>query len=147
MRLSDKSSRLFAEFFEEMGCCGASDFPDVRIYTGRGARILTRLLIVDGITIGKSVFVDRKYLSRRANGSAGMEKGLLAHELAHVVQYTNEGKIRFLRTYIRDFWSEFRSRGEWTGKAWFEAYQAIPHEIEARELAAMFEPWLASRKK
>ncbi len=137
MRLSDSSKKLYFDFFRECGVCEA-DFPDVKIYVHKGARLLTSMLAIDGITFGNSVFVHPRYSKRKSNGHLYISKELLAHELAHVFQYQQVGKVAFLKKYMRDFWKEFRIKKRWTMKAWFEAYQRIPYEIEAREQARAF---------
>jgi len=143
--LSENATRLYAAFFEELGLCKSGGLPDVRIYSRKGARILTGILLADGITLGRSIYVHPRFISRDASGRLVISKNLLAHELVHVIQYSNQGIRRFLTSYISYFWREFRERKKWNARTWYEAYLLIPHEIEARETAAKFGPWLESR--
>jgi hypothetical protein len=58
------------------------------------------------------------------------EKGLLAHELVHVMQWRELGVARFLFAYLRAYF-----RGRLRGLSHWHAYREIPLEIEARELS------------
>ena len=145
MQLSKDARRLYADFFEEVGLCEATRFPNVWIYSRKGARLLTAVLLVDGITIGRAIYVNPRFIRRSTSGRLIISKKLLAHEIVHVLQYSREGATGFLSNYIVNFWRQFRGRKRWTAKTWYEAYLSIPHEIEAREFAAKFKPWLTSR--
>ena len=145
MRLSNKSLGLFTEFFEEVGRCGPDEFPDVRIYARTGARLVTGFLLVDGITIGGAIFVSPRFIKRNPAGRLIISKQLLAHELVHVIQYREQGSAAFLKTYVSDFWGEFKRKKKWSAKSWYEAYLMVPHELEAREYAAKFRLWYESR--
>ena len=147
MRLSKNTRRLYADFFEGMGLCIEKDFPTVHIYSRFGARIVTGILLVDGITLGRAIFVHPRFVRRSSTGRLVISKQLLAHEIVHVLQYANEGTAVFLSNYISSFWRQFRGRKKWSAKSWYEAYLAIPHEIEAREFAARFKPWLKNRER
>lgn len=146
MRLSSRSRGLFMEFFECTGLCGPGDFPDVRVYTKRGARILTGLMLVDGITFGRAIYVHPRFVRRNSSGLLVVSKQLLAHEIVHVLQYRDEGIVRFLRKYIGDFLKEFRRKKRWSAKSWYEAYLTVPHEIEAREYTIKFRHWYDTRE-
>lgn len=52
---------------------------------------------------------------------------LLAHELVHVGQWQNEGKLPFLRGYLGQFAGGLRQH-----RSWNKAYRAIGAEVEAR---------------
>ncbi len=54
--------------------------------------------------------------------------GLLAHELVHVRQWHDEGRLRFATGYV---WNFFRTLPR--TRSWGASYRAIPHEVEARE--------------
>ncbi|MFN0089453.1 MAG: hypothetical protein ACKVWR_04155 [Acidimicrobiales bacterium] len=79
---------------------------------------------VDGMTLGRFVLV-------RADEDRDGERGLLVHELVHVLQWHEQGRIGFLASYL---WAYARNlarlRRHWA------AYEAIPQEVEARRVAA-----------
>ncbi len=145
MQLSKRSRAIFKDFFLGTLLCRENDFPNVRIYTGFGARMLTGFLLADGITFGRSIYVSPRWVKRTGDGRLIVSKHLLAHELVHVFQYQTEGPVRFVSKYAVDFLRGLkRSRG-WNSRAWFEAYSSIPHEIEARKYASEFNQWLKDR--
>jgi hypothetical protein len=77
-----------------------------------------------GMTLGNLILLSEHVAD---DGSSS----LLAHELVHVRQWSDEGRVRFLRRYLGDFAAEFvRTR------SWSRSYRAIGHEVEARETAA-----------
>jgi hypothetical protein len=71
-----------------------------------------------GMTVGRHVFLVRGNEDRPV---------LLAHELVHVRQYAEQGVIRFLARYLRDY---LRNLGRLRNHR--AAYLAIPAEVEAR---------------
>ena len=58
------------------------------------------------------------------------DEALLAHELVHVRQWRELGAARFLWRYLGAY-----ARGRLAGLGHQRAYEAIPLEAEARELA------------
>ena len=72
-----------------------------------------------GMTIGRRVLLRRDHERRHA---------LIAHELVHVEQWRDQGRVRFLTRYLADY---LRSRG--AGARHRAAYLAIPAEQEARD--------------
>lgn len=54
---------------------------------------------------------------------------LIIHELIHVRQYRAAGYIRFVTSYLKEYWM-----GRIGGKSARQAYLDISHEREAREL-------------
>lgn len=69
-----------------------------------------------GITLGRMVIVRRHAVGER----------LLRHELVHVRQFSERGRLRFLVSYVAHY-VRWRSRG-YSHRG---AYRRIPHEIEA----------------
>lgn len=62
---------------------------------------------------------------------------LVAHELVHVRQWREAGRVRFLSRYLRDYLrGRFRGVGHWTACA------LVPFEVEAHETAPTLEPRL-----
>ena len=79
-----------------------------------------------GITLGNRVFIRREYFSDRGD----IPLDLLAHEVAHVVQFMRDGTLPFLLRYVRDYVVGLsRGLGDRT------AYLSIPYEVEARQVA------------
>ena len=76
------------------------------------------------ITLGKMIFVARDIAQ---DGTSE----LLAHELVHVGQWTNDGIIVFIRKYLSHFASGLRQH-----RSWHEAYRGILAEVEARSEAS-----------
>lgn len=74
-----------------------------------------------GLTLGRFVLLARP---QPTDGSST----LIAHELVHVEQWDQRGRIGFLRWYLGDFARELRIR-----RSWMPSYQAIRAEVEARE--------------
>jgi hypothetical protein len=71
-----------------------------------------------GMTLGRHVLLVRGHEDKPV---------LLAHELVHVRQYAERGRIRFLAHYLLDYGRNLvRLRNH------REAYLAIPTEVEAR---------------
>ncbi|MFZ4515524.1 MAG: eCIS core domain-containing protein [Acidimicrobiia bacterium] len=73
---------------------------------------------------------------------AGNERDeqLLAHELVHVMQWERLGWWRFLRVYLGAYWL-----GRRNGLAHWDAYAAIPLEVQARALADEVRPLSSER--
>jgi hypothetical protein len=76
---------------------------------------------IAGLTLGRFVFVRRE----RVNDTT-----LLRHELVHVQQWRELGMARFLFRYLRSYVTARRA-----GHSHWDAYEAIPFEIEARSRA------------
>lgn len=93
--------------------------------------------MVDGITFGRHIFIRPKYLQKRQNKLIA-PKDLMAHELAHTIQYSRTGAIPFFMSYIGEFFRALRRKRKWDFQSRVEAYLEIPHEIEARDCAAAF---------
>lgn len=79
-----------------------------------------------GITLGRRVFIRREFFTDE--GSIPLD--LLAHEVAHVVQFLRDGTMPFLWRYMRDY-----ALGLSRGLGDRSAYLAIPYEVEARRVA------------
>ena len=72
------------------------------------------------MTLGRLIIVRR----------GAFEKGLLAHELVHVMQWRELGIVPFLWAYLMAYF-----RGRLHGLSHWDAYREIPLEVEARELS------------
>ena len=146
MLLSENSIKLFEEFFGECDLCEDIEFPKTKVFARRGAWFLTNILLVDGITLGRHVFVNPKHIWRDRKKNLRIEQKLMAHEFVHVLQYARLGFLKFLWIYLRDFLRIFRKKEKWSLESWFESYREIPHEIEARKLADEFMVWNEERQ-
>lgn len=78
------------------------------------------------ITLGSKVYIRREFF----DDDGHIPLDLLAHELAHVVQFSRDGSLNFLYAYLRDY-----MRGLMGGLSDSAAYRAIPYEVEARRVA------------
>ncbi len=76
---------------------------------------------VAGMTLRHTILVRKEH--------AG-DEALLAHEMVHVLQWDDLGVPRFLWRYLSSY-----LRGRLGGLNHQDAYQAIPLEVEARQVA------------
>lgn len=79
---------------------------------------LPRLLQTDGVTVGRTIY----FMDSEAHPT------LLRHELVHVAQYEQYGVVGFLIRYLFHY-----LKGRVQGLSHWDAYRAIPFEIEAYE--------------
>lgn len=142
MKLASGSTSVFSDFFIEEGWINdASEFPQINVYAGDGAKFLTRLMMAEGVTFGSSIFIDSKFLLRDKDDRPIVSRSLLAHEIVHVMQYRKSGFFGFLKNYVVYFLKGYTKRGKLNAKNWYAAYLDIPQEKEAREYAAKFVKW------
>lgn len=80
MRLSPETNAQLEQFFREFFCDGSLQLPEVEIYIRNGARIVTTLIGVDGITLGRHVFIRPSKVRRTLSGNPKLEPSLLAYE-------------------------------------------------------------------
>jgi hypothetical protein len=141
MKLSPATHRKFEVFFRQFFADENLRLPASRIYAKRGAWLLTRLLRVDGITLGRYIFIKPRLAEYISPDALKISRNLLAHELTHVVQYQKFGIFGFLRGYIQEYFCGIQRRKKFSPRARLEAYWEISHEIEARQAAAEFIEW------
>jgi len=84
-------------------------------------------------TLGRTVLVRA---DRWTDGDAETAR-LVAHELVHVAQWGDRGVVGFLRRYLADY-----AKGRLQGSGHWDAYRAIPDEVEAYDLDAVAAPHL-----
>ncbi|HLJ09245.1 MAG TPA: DUF4157 domain-containing protein [Acidimicrobiia bacterium] len=90
--------------------------------------VRARIVVVPRLTPGVAAMtVGRVILLRRDHRG---DRALLAHELVHVRQWRELGAGRFLWRYLGAY-----VRGRTAGLGHQRAYEAIPLEVEARQLA------------
>jgi hypothetical protein len=97
----------------------------------RGARSVIAYVALrtraSGITLGDRVFIRSDCF--RDHGRPPLD--LIAHEVAHVVQFRRDGAAAFLTRYLLDY-----AKNLARGMADRDAYLAIPYEVEARGVEA-----------
>ena len=118
--------------------------PPVYIYSGRVARWLTGRLQILAITFGRRIIVASKVVVRDEKGRLTVPAGLIAHEATHVIQYQEAGIVRFLFSYLREYWRALHEhRQGWSKAARNAAYFAIKHEREAYGAESAYPGWVA----
>ncbi len=142
MRLSENSKKRLEEFAKAFFRNELESLPEMIIYAKRGADLLTKTLNVQGITLGKYVFLKPSLIWLNERKQICAPKWLIAHEYAHVLQYRKLGTMKFLLTYFRDFWRGLKRFEKWDFNARLEAYLEISHEIEARHFENEYLKWL-----
>ncbi len=147
MKLARESHSKFEKFFREIFEDGQFQMPEIYIYAGRFSRILTFVLKIHGITIGRNIFITPKFVSLGENDLLKLHVELAAHEITHVLQYRRLGFIKFFYKYFRDFARNLRREGSLNAASRRQAYLEIPFEIEARETAARFVEWNGEKWK
>lgn len=80
---------------------------------------------ISGVTHGPFVFIDPAVM----RGDRDRLARLVVHELVHVRQYRAAGYLRFVASYMKEYWT-----ARLGGKTPRDAYLDISHEREAREL-------------
>ena len=143
MRLSQKTQQQLETFFRLYFDDENLKLPQVEIYARRGARLVTKIIGVDGITVGRHIFIDSKLAQYDDKKRLCISQNLLSHEVAHVIQYQQSGFFSFLFKYLKDYFVILRRKERWDTHARLESYWEIPHEIEARDAAREFEKWIA----
>ena len=146
MKLGEKSHRKIEDFFRQH--LGESDFilPEIYFYGGKFTHYLTRILGIEGITIGKRIYIFPENFWISENNKRRLDEELAIHEIAHVLQYRREGFIGFLWLYFGFYWKNLRVKKSWDLYSRADAYRQIPFEIEARQIASKFVIWSANRK-
>lgn len=146
MKLGAKSHRKIEEFFREY--LDEEDFrlPEIYFYGGKFTNYLTSFLKIEGITIGKRIYIFPENFWVSENQKLRLAEELVVHEITHVLQYRREGFFRFLWLYFKYYWLNLRKKNKWDLMVRAEAYFEIPFEIEARKTASKFVLWSVKRK-
>ena len=147
MKLADSSRQSLEAFFREYLDDADFRLPEIDIYAGVFAKILTGLISAHGITFGKRILIAPKLLSFNRNNFLKLPEDLIAHEIAHALQYRREGLINFFYKYLTSYWRNLREKKKWDALARHEAYLEIPFEIEAFASAARFVEWNSLKGK
>ncbi len=80
---------------------------------------------IKGVTHGRLVFVDPEVM----RGDQERLARLVVHELIHVRQFAAAGYVRFVTSYLKEYWT-----ARLGGKSPHDAYREISFEREAREM-------------
>ncbi len=145
MKLSPETHSQLEDFFREYFNDYGLQLPKIEIYVNGGAGLITKILNIHGITIGRHIFIKPSIVKSNQDKKLQINKNLLAHEVAHVVQYQQLGFIGFLAKYVKDYFVLLSQKRKWHSVARTEAYWEIPHEIEARDAAREFEKWIKDK--
>ena len=146
MQLAAKSHKKVEEFFREYLADEDFELPEIYFYGGRFTHYLTSALKIEGITIGKRVYIFPDNFWVTEDQKLRLDERLVVHEITHVLQYQREGFFKFLGLYLKSYWSNLRRKKRWDPTARAEAYFEIPYEIEARQAASKFAAWSKKRK-
>lgn len=138
MHLDKISHSRFEKFFRDFYGDDELILPEIHIYSRRVSLIVTTVLQVNGITIGRHIFIHPNFTRRDEQNRLCAPKALIAHELTHSVQYSRQGFFGFLKTYLGAFWKLLRKSEKWDFQTRMQAYLDIPQEIEARRAARVF---------
>jgi len=146
MKLSAKSHRKIEEFFREYLRDENFRLPEIRFYGGRLTRFLTTRLRIEGLTVGRRIYILPENFRFSESGNLRLDEELVVHEIAHVLQYRREGFFRFLWLYQKSYYANLRKKKNRDMFAKAEAYLEIPFEIEARQTASSFAVWSKNRR-
>lgn len=146
MKLGAKSHRKIEDFFREYFDEDDFRLPEIYFYGGKLTNYLTSFLKIEGITIGKRIYIFPDNFWVGENQKLRLDEELVVHEITHVLQYRREGFLKFLWLYMKNYYSNLRKKKKWDLYARSEAYFEIPFEIEARKAASNFAAWSKKRK-
>jgi hypothetical protein len=141
LRLPPDGQDRLQQFFRDHTGDPSLCVPPLAISAGAAARLLTRVLGIAAITLGRRVLVAPALVSRDEQGALFLPAGLLVHEAAHVLQFASEGAFRFLARYVRDYLALLRAARRLDAAGRRAAYRAIPAERAARAAAAAYRAW------
>ncbi len=147
MKLAATSHRKLELFFREYLNNENFQLPVIHFYVGTFTGFFTAFISVHGITFGRRIFITPKFLSLNQNSLLKLPEELVAHEIAHALQYKREGFVRFFHKYLTSFWRNLKKKEKWDRYSRQEAYLDIPFEIEARAAAASFVEWNDSQSR
>ncbi len=138
MFLDRNSHSQFQDFFRDFYGDDELILPAVHIYPRRISLLVTTVLQVNGITLGRHIFIQPQLTWRDSNNRLFAPKALIAHELTHTMQYSIQGFFGFLISYLGAYWKLLRKTKKWDMESRRQAYLNIPQEIEARRAARIY---------
>ena len=142
MKLAPEAHLRLEKFFREHLKDNELELPPIHVYTGGIARLLTKLLHTGAITFGRRILFSPTWI-KEEQGRRSLPGWLLAHEVMHVLQYEQEGVLRFFFNYVRGYWRALRKSGKWDSRARVAAYLAIAEERAAQEVERAYHAWSA----
>lgn len=145
MRLAADSHQEIEGFHRHFGGDEELRLPPIHLHNGRWARWVTRTFRIGAITFGRHVLVNPTLTTQDLEGKWTAPAWLVAHETTHVLQYEEAGYLRFLSTYLRDYWRCLRRQHKWNAAARQAAYHNIQAEQVAREAEGAYAAWKESR--
>jgi hypothetical protein len=146
MKLGTKSQQKLESFFREHYGNDNFNLPPVYFYIGGFTKVFTGLIQVQGITLGKRIYIFPEIVQKTAKDEPKLPERLAAHEIAHVLQYQKYGITKFFFHYLRCFWKNLKTQEKWDLMSRQQAYLDIPFEIEAREIEQSFVNWCKNLK-
>jgi hypothetical protein len=141
MKLAKNSHQIIEEFFQEYFKDSDFKLPDIYFFDGKLSMIVSTILQIQGIAIGKKIFLSPQAVFFGKQSKKSASKGLIIHEITHVLQYRREGFFSFLFKYFYHYWKNLQKKRDWSSISRLEAYLEIPYEIEARKIAKEFNKW------
>jgi hypothetical protein len=147
MKLAETSRLKIEEFFREHLGDDQFRLPEIYFYGGRLTRALTGYLKIEGLTVGRRVFILPRNFWFCENRKRRLDEELVVHEIAHVLQYRREGFWPFLWKYLQSYRRNLKNKPNRDAHSKAQAYLEIPYEIEARKTAAKFVVWSRKRKE
>ena len=146
MKLAPRTNEIIESFFRHYFGEENLKLPKIQVYFGSVSKLVTNLLNIDGITIGRHILIRPSLIYRNSDNQICLSKKLLVHEITHVLQYQKEGFFGFLFNYFNEYFKNIKRRKNWNSNSRMYAYLDIPHEIEARDSASKFINWFSSLK-
>lgn len=141
MKLNAESRQKLEAFFSSYYKDQEFALPELRFHSGRFLGFFMRAIRVEGLALGRRIFIAPRLLERSTEGMRKLSRRIAAHEAAHTLQYKRLGFARFLRIYLREFWNNLKKYERWDANAWHKAYLDIPLEREARVIERDFVDW------
>ena len=135
---ADAESLAAVEAFLREATGEAVTLGTVRLATGRSGRIVTTVARARAITLGSWICfargTARPHPTLEVQSALEQFGGLFIHECVHVWQYRREGRLSFLRQYLKSYFSGIWHQKSVGRRARQAAYGAIPYELEAFDL-------------
>lgn len=140
MKLARGSHQRLEKFFREYFNDPELRLPRIYLHRGLLARLITKRLKVEAITIGRHIFLSPQRVTV-VDGCLSTKGWLVAHEAAHVLQYEREGYTRFLFRYFYGYLLALRGNGRWNREVSMNAYLAIEAERVAHDVERAYQAW------